>query len=146
MQRLLPLLALLLPITGACQDDHGHAHGPNGEHLDEADHDHAELGPHGGELIEVGAGLAHLELLHDEAAGSITLHALGADGVTPLELDAPPELKLMTATGPLVLPMAASPDTPTSFSATNPALTNDALTGRVSLTLAGKTYSPDLVH
>lgn len=119
------------PETGAPHQDGGHGH---------------EHGPHGGHVLELGMEhLAHLEVLHDEAAGTLTVYVLGPDARTPLAADAPPELKLATAAGPRVLAMTDADGTGTAFAATDEALRGEP-TGRISVTVQGKAYNPDLVH
>ncbi|MFH5805479.1 hypothetical protein [Alienimonas sp. DA493] len=63
----------------ALADDHeGHDHG---------DHAHPTEGPHGGGLIELGDEEYHGELIHDEAAGTVTIYVLNdhADAPAPIE-------------------------------------------------------------
>lgn len=56
----------------------------NGEH----DHAHPSEGPHGGELIELGNEAYHAEMLHDEAAGNVTIHVLDSSAVEPVAIEA----------------------------------------------------------
>mgnify|MGYP006921593391 CR=1 FL=1 len=105
-----------------------------------------EHGPHGGKVVEVGAHVAHLELLHDENAGSITIHVFGKDLQTPMALDKAPEIKLGTAEGPRVLPTKALDDEKMSFSVTDEALKKHGPQGRISLEIGAKPYNPSLPH
>lgn len=43
-------------------------------HADE--HHHDSHGPHGGELVELGKGKFHLEMIHDDAAGTVSVFVL----------------------------------------------------------------------
>ena len=52
-----------------------HEHGDHGH----GDHGHGTVGPHHGELIELGDEAYHGELLHDAQAGSITIYILDGD-------------------------------------------------------------------
>lgn len=56
----------------AAHDDHGHAHG------------HAEKGPNGGLLIEIGEDEYHAEVVLNEAKHSFAVYLLGSDGKTPV--------------------------------------------------------------
>lgn len=63
------------------------------EHDDHAGHDHDDHahpteGPHGGELVELGDEEYHAELLHDEAAGTVTVYLLDAAAVAAADTDA----------------------------------------------------------
>ena len=109
---------------------------------------HAE-GPHGGHLLEVGAHVAHLEVLHDEAAGKMTIYVLGPDETTALQVEKPPELKLSTETGPKVLvtiPQDAAGGRSSTFTVTDEALRGHGSPGRISIEIDGKVYNPDIEH
>lgn len=70
------LAALLLPLAGSCGENsqvrpepstatsHGHAHG------------HSHVAPHGGTVVVLGNETYHVELVHDRAAGRLTLFVL----------------------------------------------------------------------
>src|SRR5262245_66348008 len=45
--------------------------------------------PHGGEILELGEEAAHLELLHDAAAGKLTVYVLDKEVKTPLAVALP---------------------------------------------------------
>lgn len=51
------------------------------------EHSHAAAGPHGGDLIGLGDEEYHAELVHDEAAGTVTLYVLdsAAKASVPIE-------------------------------------------------------------
>lgn len=51
------------------------------------EHAHASTGPHGGALIELGNEF-HAELVHDDAAGTVTVYVLDAGGRNALPIDA----------------------------------------------------------
>ncbi|QDT15717.1 hypothetical protein [Alienimonas californiensis] len=62
-------------------DDHaGHDHGD--------EHAHPSEGPHGGELVELGDEEYHAELLHDEAAGTVTVYLLDGAATAAATTDA----------------------------------------------------------
>lgn len=51
------------------------------------DHVHAEKGPNGGQIIEIGAKGHHVELVHDEVSHKVGVYVLDADAIkiTPVE-------------------------------------------------------------
>ncbi len=55
--------------------EHEHGDHEHGDH-EHGDHEHGAVGPHHGELIELGDGAYHGELLHDRKAGSTTIYIL----------------------------------------------------------------------
>jgi hypothetical protein len=55
--------------------------------------DHHDEGPHGGTLIEFGNEEYHAELVHDEAARTVTVYVLGGDAKTSVAI-AVPELTI----------------------------------------------------
>ena len=144
MMRFKTLFPTLLAglIAAAC--GHGHDHGPTGE-----DDGHSHAAPHGGHVVDVGAGIAHLEVLHDDAAGTVTVYVLGKDVKTAVALAKPMTLKLATDEGPEELTgelLADHEPANSAFSWTSPALEGEGATGRFSLELDGKSYSPDFEH
>jgi hypothetical protein len=52
-------------------------------HEHEHDHAHGEHGPHNGDLIELGGGSYHAELVHDDASKLVTIYLLGKDAKAP---------------------------------------------------------------
>src|SRR5688572_17504984 len=52
------------------------------------EHSHAAAGPHGGDLIGLGNEEYHAELVHDEAAGSVTLYVLDSAAKASVPIDA----------------------------------------------------------
>lgn len=136
----------------ACSGDaHDHDHGDSGH----TDSNHAEPhadgegdahGPHGGHVLEVGDHVAHLEVLHDEGAGKITLYVLGTDGKSPLAIEKAPQLKLLTADGPKALDTKAQDDSGSVFAVTDTALKGQEPQGRVTIVVNGKVYNPGLEH
>lgn len=137
---------LLASVAAACgqHEEHGHDAAAGDGH---GDHEH--LGPHDGHLLEIGDGVAHLEILHDCEAGSLTVHVLGADARTPLAPDAPPVLKLATDEGPRELagePLAGDGGPGSAFRWSSPALEGEEVRGRFAVEIDGKRYAPDLKH
>ncbi|MCA9319953.1 MAG: hypothetical protein KDB53_04425, partial [Planctomycetes bacterium] len=103
---------------------------------------HGSHGPHGGTLLELGTA-AHLEYLHDATKGRVTLYFTGSDAKSPLDPDQPPTLVLSAEGGPVVVRLEASTAAAT-YAASHDALRSDHPEGRISVTIAGKTYNPDL--
>lgn len=58
---------------------------------EEAGHEHAHSseGPHGGSLIELGNEAYHAELVHDDAAGTVTVYVLDSTAKTVVPIEAP---------------------------------------------------------
>ena len=75
-------IMLFVPISQAKDDDHnGHKHanheGHNHKGHDHDEHEGHDHGEHGEAVIlEVGDGVAQIELIHDEEDGIVTLHVL----------------------------------------------------------------------
>lgn len=71
----------------ATADAEEHEHDEHGEHDEHAGHDHAEMGPHGGSLIELGDEEYHAELLHDEKNHAVTIYVLDskAENTVPIK-------------------------------------------------------------
>ena len=132
------LALLTATVLGACS---GEDSSNQAEPAHNEDHAH---GPHGGHVLEIGAHVAHLEVLHDDEM--LTIYVLGPDVKTPLAVAKPPQLKLSTAAGPKVLDTKAKDATSTVFTSTDPALKGQEPEGRISIEVDGKMYNPDLEH
>lgn len=52
------------------------------------DHDHPTEGPHGGSLIELGSEEYHAELVHDDAAKTVTIYLLDSAAKISVPIDA----------------------------------------------------------
>jgi hypothetical protein len=101
---ILPALIVLVALcVGGCDSKYGHpvevqtthtAHPPN----------------HGGVMVEFGNEFAHLEFVHDRAAGTLTAHATDSDGKTSLRLTQdyiPVEILFGGSDGKIMLEMGA---------------------------------------
>lgn len=131
------ILGSLLSACGNGDEEGGHSSGQSKAH---------SHGPHGGHLLEVGDHVAHLEVIHDEEAGKLTVYVLGPDEKTPFPLEQAPQLKLVTEQGPLVLDLEKVDQVGATFSATADVMKGVEPEGRVSLTIEGKVYNPILEH
>ena len=69
-----------------------------GSPADEEAHDHGAPGPHGGAIAVVGDHLAHLEALHDDVLGQVTVYVMDTQDQL-LSLDPAPVLSLVTDEG-----------------------------------------------
>ncbi len=73
-------------------------------------HDYPSEGPHGGTLIELGSSDYPAELVHDEAAQSVTVYLLDASAAQAVAIDAQELLVNVTHDGqPEQFKLAASP-------------------------------------
>jgi hypothetical protein len=136
------------PTTNNTRSDaHDHDH----------DHDHGEEGPHGGHLIELGKGDYHAELHHDDATHTVTIYLLDKTAKDPVAIaDAELTLNLVAGGKPQQFKLAAKPQPgdpegqASAFAIIDEAAHNaveaDGTTGRLTVTIAGKTYSGKLDH
>lgn len=125
--------ALFIGVFGARADDKDKKH----------DHDHHH-GPHDGEIAEVGDDAdTHLEIVHDEKAGKLTVYVLGKDMKTPVNLAEAPKLNLKSKKGNKQLEMTGKDS---KWEATDDLLKEEP-DGRVQVKLAdGKKYNVKLEH
>ena len=129
-----------LAIFGACgNDEDAHDHSKDGAG------GHAEHGPNGGELIELGDHVAHLEVIHDEDAGTVTLYALDAK-LKPKPLSQAPVLNLPTDAAPKQVVATAQGDSNSEWLFSDPALKGEPEGARLRVVMDGVTYTPDLPH
>lgn len=86
---------------------------PSGDSGEHADHD--VHGPHEGELIELGKGKFHLELVHDDATETVTAYILDSKAKDAFPIDAEDVQFNLTVDGKprqFVLSAAAQPTDP----------------------------------
>ncbi len=108
-------------------------------------HGHEEKGSHGGEIQELGdKDDTHAELVHDQAAGKLTLYLLGKDGKTPVAIKDAPKINLKAKAGNRQVPMKAvnpaADGSASQFEAADEGFKADPLDGRIAITLGGKPY------
>lgn len=130
-------LALSLSLLAfACgKKEEGH------DHDDGHDHEHAATGPHGGEILEIGGGAYHLEILHDHDGGRMTVWVL--DGALKETLSVPaPTVNLVTASGPVQFALAAGEGS--SWKGAHDGLKADPWNGRIVIEIGGKQYQSPL--
>lgn len=77
--------------SGTGTEEHAHEHGDEHEghaHTEAEDHGHGAKGPHGGDLIELGAGEIHAELVHDDSTKSVVVYLLDKSASKALAISA----------------------------------------------------------
>jgi hypothetical protein len=120
-------------------------------------HAHAEEGPHGGHLIELGNDEFHAELVHDEKATKITVYILDGQAKQGVPIDQPTlTLNLTVAGQPKQYKLAAmpqpsdKPNTASSFELVDEelcdALDAPSTKGRLSVTINGKQFQGEIEH
>ena len=148
--RILERLCVFGVLLAACgdkpeapKDEHeGHDHPPGEEHARE----HGEA-PHGGEILDLGGGAAHLEVIHDHDGGTITVYVLGADMKTAVPVETP-VVNLVTASGPATVALAAidpgADGKASAFKGSHEGLKADPWDGRIRVKIGDKTYQSPL--
>lgn len=118
-------------------------------------HSHAEHGPNGGELIEIGEEEYHAELVHD--ATSVTIYLLDASAKSAVPIEATElTINLLHEGKPEQFKLAAQAQSSdpsgkfSKFASTDAELASHvddpAAAAKLSLTIAGKPYRADLAH
>lgn len=121
------------------------------------EHAHPETGPHQGDLIELGDEEYHAELIHDDATKTVILYLLGKDAKTAVSIADPQiDLNLAVDGKPLQVKLTAAPQEgdpagqASKFTVVDEAaltaLEAPKTTGRLNVTIAGKTYSGSISH
>ena len=114
------------------------------DHTKEQNSSSHEDGPHGGHLVELGSA-GHLELIHSHEKGTVHAYITGPDPKQPLNLEKPPELKIITKDGQKVVAMKPKGALPAAeFEASDEAFKVEHLEGRIAITIGEKTFNPDL--
>jgi hypothetical protein len=132
-------------------------HEGDGHKAGEEGHGHAEVGPHQGQLIELGKEEYHGEMLHDDAAHKITIYLLDGEAkqsvpigdkelTLNLAVDGKPSQYKLPA-----VPQAGDPAGQTSRyelvdQALCDALDDPKCKGRFNVTIDGKPFSGEITH
>lgn len=121
------------------------------------DHDHAEHGPHKGNLIELGDEEYHGELVHDDDTHTVTIYLLDATAKKPIATDSPEVLINLVADGKpkqFKIPAQADAADPAGKSSRF-ALKSEELCGslddekaspRLKVSIDGKSYMGKIEH
>lgn len=134
---------LAISTMSACKDSSS-----SGDKSSGAESSHSHEGAHGGELVELGAA-AHLEFVRKEETGEVSLYITGADGKTPLLIADAPEIKLATDSGQKsikTVPASGAGGKASEFTAKDDSLKAHEVSGRISVTVDGKLYNPEIVE
>lgn len=126
-----------------------------GHEAGDAEHGHAEAGPHNGQLIELGNEEYHGEFLHDDAVHKITIYLLDGAAKKGVPIgDKELTLNVVVDGKPAQYKLAAVPqaDDPAGQSsryesvdqALCEALDDPKCKGRFNVTIAGKQFSGDI--
>ena len=118
-------------------------------------HDHPAVGPHHGELVELGSEY-HAEILHDDK-GTVTLYVLDLGATQQVPIDAPDVTINARHDGkPVQFKLAASPDADdpagksSRFITTDEALVrcldDEAAEPRLVISITGKSYRGIIAH
>ena len=141
MMKFVSIALPMLLVVASCSDEkHEEKPGKSGAAA------HGHEGPHGGHILEVGDHVAHLEVMHDESAGKMTIYVLGPDAKSAFTGAKAPQVKLTTDSGPKVLSTTAVSGEAGAFAVTDPALKAHGPEGRISIEIGGKNYNPALEH
>lgn len=119
------------------------------------EHAHADHGPNGGELIELGNEEYHAELLHDDK--SVTIQILGSDAKKSVPIDATEVTINLTHDGkPEQFKLTAEPAQGDPQGQSSKFVSKDAELAKhiadekaqvkLVVTIASKTYRGDIVH
>ena len=143
MNRVTLVLCLLLSVFFVgCGKNHEHAADKSAKPAHEAGE---HVAPHGGKIVDIAGGDAHLEFLHDERAGTVNVYVLDAT-LKPKSITGAPVLNVKADAGPKQLTMTAVIGAAVAGSQWS--VQDDALKGHSQATLRleidGKTYTPDV--
>ncbi|MGE0607954.1 MAG: hypothetical protein AB7O62_12740 [Pirellulales bacterium] len=137
-------------------DGDGHAEHGHGEH-GHPGHDHPDMGPHHGQLIELGNEEYHAELVHDDEQQTVTIyllddHAKGAVSIDAAELT----LNLVVDGKPAQFKLQADPQSDdaegessrfaSSDAALAEALDVEGTSGRLNVKIGGKSFVGSVDH
>ncbi len=134
--------------AGGHEEHEGHDHG---------DHAHPSEGPHHGELVELGNEEYHAEMVHDEAAGSVTIYLLDSAAKSSVPIEAAELLVNLSHDGKAEqFTLAASPDAgdpsgkSSRFVSTDKELAEDldreGASAQLVATIGGKQFRGELGH
>lgn len=115
---------------------------------DKHDHKHDEHeGSHGGVVLEIGDHVAHVEVVHDQKAGKITLYLTDKDAKSALAIKDAPKINVKAEKGNKQIEakaIDAKDGAASQFEATDDVLKADPLKGRIAITINEKKYNVEL--
>lgn len=143
-------------------DHEGHDHGDHEGHdhegeAENGEHQHSSVGPHGGDLIELGNEEYHAELVHDDASEQVTVYILDgrAKATVPIEQTAL-MLNLIVDGKPAQFKLQADPVSgdpagrASRFSANDPQLCEslcaEGVKGRLNVQIDYRSYVGSIEH
>ncbi len=138
-------------------DEHGHdEHAEGGEH-GHGEHGHPEEGPHDGSLIELGNEEYHAELVHDDAAKTVTIYLLDSAAKMAVPIEATELLVNLTHDGSAeqfslaASPLSTDPSGKSSrFVSTDAELAEDLdledVEAKLIVSIGGKQYRGAIEH
>lgn len=138
--RTLTVLLLCLGVAACGGDTTDSDSGAADPHAGEDAHDHGAPGPHGGAIAVVGDHLAHLEALHDDVLGQVTVYVMDTSD-NLLQLDPAPVLNMVTDEGSAqVKPIAVGG----AWIFEHDALMEHPEKARFRIVISGKSYTVDM--
>jgi hypothetical protein len=138
------ILSLMPCLAGCGRSPRQEAHAA--AHDDHDGHDHDELGPHGGALIELGSASYHAELLHDDQTQAVTVYLLDGTARRPAAASQLPQhvlLNVMIGSTPRQYSLPRVDDN--RYSVVDESLCeslceNENARARLNATIGGKTF------
>ena len=159
------IATMIILLTGCNEKGHDHAEHEGHDHAEHEGHDHAEHegedhadhkdghdehgkeGPNGGELLEVGKGIAEIEVIHNEDSGKVNVYVYKEGGQEKLLLEQPPRINLTLDSGRKQINTSAVGDAAKSHAFT---VTDATLKGHVELAVSlkvnDKSYTVTVHH
>jgi hypothetical protein len=105
--------------------------------------EHSHEARHGGLVVELGAHEGHLEIVHDEATGTVTAYVYDAD-MNPVDAEAPVVNLTRGAVQVAMTPVTGAGPRASAWKAVHESLKAEPLEGRVRLKIGDKTYQASL--
>jgi hypothetical protein len=152
--------ALLMPAllaTGCSQNASGPSPVTTNSKSHDDEHAHTTVGPHGGDLIELGNEEYHAELVHDDKAATVTIYILDSHAEAAVPIDATElTINLKHDDQAEQFKLVASPDASDSSDKSSRFVSNDAELGedlehegadpQLVLMINGKQYRGKIEH
>ena len=127
----------------ACNDQKPGSGSSDGH--DHAEHAHSAIGKNGGQLIELGAHLGHLEVILDHGAAKLDIYVSDAEQ-NVADLEVAPILNWAGKDGPKALTAKPVGESKSRWVIEDEALRGEPTAARFKVVFKGDTYNPDLPH